>query len=33
MIDKGEAEAPALTYAPLPAAVAARVKKTIATLK
>ncbi len=33
MLDKGEAEAPSLTYAPLPAAVAARVKKTIATLK
>jgi len=33
MIDKGESEAPALTYAPLPAAVSARVKKTIATLK
>jgi phosphate transport system substrate-binding protein len=33
MIDKGEAEAPSLTYAPLPAAVAVRVKKTIAALK
>jgi phosphate transport system substrate-binding protein len=33
MIDKGEAEAPSLTYAPLPAAVAERVKKTIASLK
>ena len=33
MIDKGEAEAPSLNYAPLPAAVAERVKKTIATLK
>ena len=33
MIDKGEAEAPSLTYAPLPAAVAEKVKKTISTLK
>jgi phosphate transport system substrate-binding protein len=33
MVDKGEAEAPGLSFAPLPAAVAARVKKTIATLK
>jgi phosphate transport system substrate-binding protein len=33
MIDKGEAEAPSLSYAPLPAAVAERVKKTIASLK
>ena len=33
MIDKGEAEAPSLSYAPLPTAVAERVKKTIATLK
>jgi phosphate transport system substrate-binding protein len=33
MIDKGEAEAPSLTFAPLPTAVAERVKKTIATLR
>ena len=33
MIDQGEAEAPSLTYAPLPAAVAEKVKKTISTLK
>ncbi len=33
MIDKGESEASSLSYAPLPAAVAERVKKTIATLK
>ena len=33
MIDKGEAEAPSLTFAPLPAAVADKVKKTISTLK
>jgi len=32
MLDKGEAEAPSLSYAPLPAAVAERVRKTIATL-
>ena len=33
MIDKGEAEAPALSYAPLPKAVADRVKQTISGLK
>ncbi len=33
MIDKGESEAAGMSYAPLPAAVAERVKKTIATLK
>jgi len=33
MIDTGESEAASLAYAPLPAAVAERVKKTIATLK
>jgi phosphate transport system substrate-binding protein len=33
MIDHGESEAAGLAYAPLPAAVAERVKKTIATLK
>jgi phosphate transport system substrate-binding protein len=33
MLDKGESEAADLTYAPLPAAVAERVKKTISTLK
>jgi len=33
MLEKGEAEAPSLTYAPLPAAVAEKVKKTISTLK
>jgi phosphate transport system substrate-binding protein len=33
MIDHGEAEAPGLAYAPLPAAVAQRVKTTIATLQ
>jgi phosphate transport system substrate-binding protein len=33
MIDHGEAEAPALSYAPLPKAVADRVKQTISTLR
>jgi phosphate transport system substrate-binding protein len=33
MLEKGESEAESLTYAPLPAAVAERVKKTISTLK
>jgi phosphate transport system substrate-binding protein len=33
MLDKGEAEAPSLTYAPLPQNVADRVRKTIATLR
>ena len=33
MLDKGESEAAPLTYAPLPQAVADRVKKTLATLK
>ncbi len=33
MLDKGEAEAPALSYAPLPKAVADRVKQTLTTLK
>jgi phosphate transport system substrate-binding protein len=33
MVDKGEAEAPSLTYAPLPQAVIDRVRKTIGTLK
>jgi phosphate transport system substrate-binding protein len=33
MLDKGESEAAGMTYAPLPQAVAERVRKTIATLK
>ncbi len=33
MLDKGEAEAPGLSYAPLPAAVIERVRKTISTLR
>ena len=33
MLDKGESEAPALSYAPLPKAVADRVRQTISTLK
>ena len=33
MLDKGEAEAPALSYAPLPKAVSDRVRQTISTLK
>ncbi len=33
MLDKGEGEAPALSYAPLPKAVADRVRQTISTLK
>jgi phosphate transport system substrate-binding protein len=33
MLDKGESEAASLSYAPLPAAVADRVRKTISTLK
>jgi hypothetical protein len=33
MIDKGESEAAGMNYAPLPAAVAERVKKTIGTLR
>jgi phosphate transport system substrate-binding protein len=33
MVDHGESEAGGLSYAPLPAAVAARVKQTISTLK